>query len=301
MTTSTPASAAPAPLPAATRLGPVELTVSDLGRSIAWWERTIGLGLIDHAGDRAILGTRDGSREPLVTFVELPGARPADGHSGLFHVAILTPDRPTLARWLAHVARERLPLSGMSDHFVSEAIYLRDPDHHGIEVYADRPRALWEGQVGRMTTEPLDTRSLRAELDDPATAPWDGMPAGTTVGHVHLRVADIPATVAWYRDVLGFDLMLQFGGQAAFLAAGGYHHHLGTNTWESRGQGQAPAGSATLNHTTVILPDTAALDAAVARVAASGQGPEARPAANGSPAGVLVRDPSGNGLLLAAA
>ena len=286
------ASPAPTPLPADLRLGPVELTVSDLARSVAYWERSIGLGVLEQADGRAALGARDGGTEPLVVLVEEPGARPADGHSGLFHVAILAPDRPSLARWLAHTARERIALSGLSDHFVSEAIYLRDPDHHGIEVYADRPRALWEGQVGRMTTERLDTDSLLAELGDSATEPFAGLPTGTGIGHVHLRVAEIPGTVAWYRDVLGFDLMLQFGGQAAFLAAGGYHHHFGANTWESLGRGQAAAGSATLRHATIVLPTTAALDEAVSRVAAAGQEPEA------CDSGVLVRDPSGNPLLL---
>lgn len=296
-------------LPATLRLGPVELTVSDLARSIAWWEHAIGVRAIPHGeegsaeGARAHLvarGAPDGA-EPLVTLVELPGARPADGHSGLFHIAILTPDRPSLARWLAHAARERVPLTGMSDHFVSEAIYLRDPDHHGIEIYADRPRAQWEGQVGRMGTARLDTDSLLAELPDPATEPFAGLPAGTTVGHVHLRVASIPETVAWYRDVLGFDLMVQFGGQAAFLAAGGYHHHFGTNTWESAGRGQAPAGTATLRHATVVLPSATDVEAVAARVAAAGQQPEPYAATGGLQGGTLVRDPSGNPLLLVAA
>jgi catechol 2,3-dioxygenase len=189
----------------------------------------------------------------------------------------------------------------MSDHFVSEAIYLRDPDHHGIEIYADRPRAQWEGQVGRMGTVRLDTDSLLAELPDPATEPFAGLPAGTTVGHVHLRVTSIPETVAWYRDIVGFDLMVQFGGQAAFLAAGGYHHHFGTNTWESAGRGQAPAGTATLRHATVVLPSATDVEAAAARVAAAGQQPEPYAATGGLPGGTLVRDPSGNALLLVAA
>ena len=293
---SSPAAAALTPLPATLRLGAVELTVADIGRSVAWWEQAIGLTVLERGSGRAALGARDGGTKPLVVLVEEPGARPADGYSGLFHVALLTPDRPSLARWLAHVARERIPLSGMSDHFVSEAIYLRDPDHHGIELYADRPRALWEGQVVRMTTERLDTDSLLAELADPVAEPFAGLPAGTTVGHVHLRVAELPGTVAWYRDVLGFDLMLQYGSQAAFLAAGGYHHHFGANTWESLGRGQAPAGTATLRHATIVLPGAAAVDEVAARVAAAGQEPELGPAG-----GLLVRDPSGNALLLSAA
>ena len=138
----------------------------------------------------------------------------------------------------------RIPLQGLSDHFVSEAIYLGDPDGHGIEIYADRPRERWEGSVAqRMTTLPLDVDDLFRELDDPATEPFDGLPAGTVMGHVHLRVAAIPETVAFYRDLLGFGLMAQLGNQAAFLSAGGYHHHLGANTWESAGAPPAARGN----------------------------------------------------------
>ena len=167
------------------------------------------------------------------------------------------PERPALAAWLAHAGRERIPLQGLSDHFVSEAIYLGDPDGHGIEIYADRPRESWEGQVERLTTLPLDVDDLLGELDDPETAPFDGLPAGTTVGHVHLRVADVPQSIAFYRDTLGFDLMATYGDQAAFLAAGGYHHHVGANTWQSLGAPPAPEGTARLLQATVILPEAA--------------------------------------------
>src|SRR5205823_1881931 len=153
-----------------------------------------------------------GADRELIRFVEEPGAIPADGFTGLYHVALLLPDRPSLARWLAHGARDRVGLEGVSDHSVSEAIYLRDPDRHGIEIYADRPRAQWEGRVGqRMTTLPLDVEDLLGELDDPQTEPFAGLPEGTTVGHVHLRVSDVASTVEFYRDVLGFDLMAQLG------------------------------------------------------------------------------------------
>ena len=137
------------------------------------------------------------------------------------------PERLDLARWLTHAAQDQLPLTGLSDHYVSEAIYLRDPDHHGIEIYWDRPRSLWEGEVAqRLTTEPLDVQDLVRDVDRPA-----GLPSGTVMGHVHLRVASIPETNAFYRDVLGFDVMASMGQQATFLSAGGYHHHLGANTW----------------------------------------------------------------------
>ena len=147
---------------------------------------------------------------------------------------------------------------------MSEAIYLRDPDHHGIEIYADRPRELWEGQVfQRMTTEPLDVDDLLSELEDTASEPFDGLPAGTTVGHVHLRVSDVDETVRFYRDVLGFGLMAQLGPAAAFLSAGGYHHHVGANVWESRGAPPAPPGTAGLRRFTIVVPDRDELERVV--------------------------------------
>ena len=273
----------------ATRMGAVELTVADLDRSLDYWQRQIGLDVRARENGRAELGTD----ETVVVLVEQSGARPADGFTGLYHVALLVPDRPSLARWLAHAARDRVALTGLSDHDVSEAIYMRDPDHHGIEIYADRPRERWQGEVAqRMTTIPLDVDDLLGELDAPAAAPFDGLPEGTRVGHVHLRVADVDETVRFYRDVLGFDLMAQLGPAAAFLAAGGYHHHLGANTWESRGAPPAPPGSATLRHATILVPGREELERIVAKTADAGQEPEP------VEGGVFVRDPSANGLLL---
>jgi catechol 2,3-dioxygenase len=188
-----------------------------------------------------------------------------------------------------------VPLVGLSDHFVSEAIYLEDPDGHGIEIYADRPRAVWEGQVAaRMTTLPLDVESLLAELGDPRAESFDGLPAGTVMGHVHLKVAAIPDTIAFYRDGLGLALMAELGSQAAFLSAGGYHHHVGANTWETAGAGPPPPGSAALRHATIVLADPAELDAARRRLDEGGH------AAAPVGGGFAVRDPSGNRLLLTA-
>ena len=276
-----------------TSMGAVHLTVSDLERSLTFYRDVLGLAALAREDGRASVGT--GERELLVLVAE-PGARPAYGHTGLYHFALLLPERADLAAWLAHVARERVPLAGLSDHFVSEAIYLSDPDGHGIEVYWDRPREVWEGQVGaRMTTLPLDTRGLLGELDDPATTPFDGLPAGTVMGHVHLRVAAIADTVAFYRDVLGFGLMAQLGAQAAFLAAGGYHHHLGANTWESAGATAPPAGTAALRQATIVLPDADERDRMVDRLERAGH--EARAGDDGP----VAVDPSGNALLLALA
>jgi catechol 2,3-dioxygenase len=273
-------------------MGPVHLTVGDLARSLEYYASAIGLRALERDDGRATLG----AGSPLLVLVEEPGARPARRHTGLYHFALRVPDRVSLARWLAHAAREHVPLTGLSDHAVSEAIYLRDPDHHGIEIYHDRPREEWEGEVAqRMTTLPLDVDDLLGELADPATADFGGLPEGTDMGHVHLSVASIPDSVAFYRDVLGFDLTAQVADQAAFLSAGGYHHHVGANVWESRGAPPPPPGSAALRHATIVLPDEAERDRVAARVAGAGQEPEARED------GVLVHDPARNALLLTAA
>jgi len=259
-------------------MGLAELSVSDLDRSVTYWQDAIGLRVLSRENGTAELG----ADTPLLRFVEEPGARPASGFTGLFHVALLVPDRPSLGRFLAHTVREQIPLTGLSDHAVSEAIYLRDPDYHGIEVYADRPREQWEGRVGQlMTTIPLDAGSLLAEAGDGG---FEGLPDGTKKGHAHLCVRDVHETVGFYRDTLGMGLTAQLGDQAAFLSAGGYHHHIGGNTWETRGAEPAPEGTARLLRFTIVLPD----DEDVARTAERIGGTE-------------VRDPSGNSLLLATA
>jgi catechol 2,3-dioxygenase len=260
------------------RMGLVELSVSDLDRSLVYWQDAVGLRVLSREAGTAELG----GESPLVRLVEEPGAQPADGFAGLYHVALLVPERRSLGRFLAHAAREQIRLEGLSDHDVSEAIYLRDPDRHGIEIYADRPREQWEGRVmERMTTRPLDTRSLLAEAGD---APFAGLPGGTTVGHVHLRVRDVEESVRFYRDTLGMELMAQLGPAAAFLGAGGYHHHIGTNTWETRGAPPAPEGTARLLRFTIVLPDEAEVERLAERIGDA-----------------AVRDPSGIPLVLAAA
>jgi catechol 2,3-dioxygenase len=274
----------------ATTVGPVHLTVADLARSVDWYRSTVGLETVAQEQGTAVLGT-DG-RELLVLVEEL-GAQPSFRHTGLFHFALLVPKRRELARWLAHAARDGVALQGVSDHFVSEAIYLADLDGHGIEIYADRPRVGWEGLVGqRLTTIPLDVPDLLSELDDPATEPFEGLPAGTVMGHVHLKVAAIPDAVAFYRDVLGFGLMAQLRNEAAFLSAGGYHHHVGANTWESAGASPPPPGSAALRHATIVLPDAAERERVLSRLDAAGH------VVAEATDGPLVRDPSGNALIL---
>lgn len=284
------AAASPAQLSPLTRLGPVHLTVADLERSLAFYRAAVGLEPVERSDGTLSLG-RDA--RTLLELSEEPGARPAHGYTGLYHFALLVPERADLARWLAHAARERTPLQGLSDHFVSEAIYLSDPDGHGIEIYWDRPREHWQGKVAeRMTTLPLDVDSLLGELADPGGEPFDGLPAETVIGHVHLKVADIPRTITFYRDILGFALMAQLGGQAAFLAAGGYHHHLGANTWESARARPAPPGTSSLRHTTLVLASSEEREQSVQRVLEAGHAIEE------TDAGPLVTDPSGNRILL---
>ena len=266
----------------ATRMGPVELSVSDLERTLDYWQGVVGLRVLARDNGRASLG----ADTELVRFVEEPGAGSARGFAGLFHVALLLPSRRDLARWLAHAGQDRVALEGLSDHAVSEAIYLRDPDEHGVEIYADRPRELWEGRVRElMTTIPLDVDSLFGELDEPRVE----LPDGTVVGHTHLCVSDVDDTVHFYRDELGFELMAQLGPMAAFLAAGGYHHHVGANTWESRDRPKAPAGTARLLEATILVPDDEELERVAGRLEVEVD-----------EGGITVEDPSGNPLLLTA-
>jgi catechol 2,3-dioxygenase len=274
----------------ATRMGPVHLTVSNLGRSLDYYERVVGLQVHARDDGNARLGA---GGEDLLVLYEQPGAAPAPRNTGLFHFALLVPSRHDLARWLAHAANNQIPLEGMSDHLVSEAIYLRDPDWHGIEIYRDRPREEWErdGEYIRMATLPLDVQGVLSAIDG-GEASFERLPSATAMGHVHLQVADIPATEAFYAEQLGLDLQARYGSQASFLSAGGYHHHLGANVWNSSGASPPPPGSAALRRFTVLLPDEDELD----RV--SGRMPNAVPDPDGD--GVLLTDPSQNTLVLQA-
>jgi len=231
---ATPGSYGEAPsgyrLPEGTRLGPVRLEIADLGRSLAFYKETLGLQFLRHEASRAVLGPH-GDATPLVILEEHPGARPVPprGRLGLYHFAILLPDRPSLGRFVRHLEELGVP-AGAGDHRVSEAFYLHDPDNLGIEVYADRPRRTWR-RIGRqlvMATDPVDVAGLVASAGQ---SRWAGMPAGTVIGHVHLHVGDLSRAAAFYAEGLGFDRTVwQYPG-ALFLGAGGYHHHLGANTW----------------------------------------------------------------------
>ncbi|MEO7684246.1 MAG: VOC family protein [Gemmatimonadaceae bacterium] len=255
-------------LPAETRLGSVLLQVADLARSLEYYQHVLAFRVISRADGRASLAAQ-GDDTVLIELRELPGANavPRRGRLGLYHYAILLPDRASLGRFLAHLSSIGA-YAGMSDHLVSEALYLTDPDGLGIEVYADRDRKTWKHEARQlaMATDPLDTRSLGEAAGD---TPWTGMPPGTKVGHVHLHVEDIALAEAFYHDALGFDKMVWSYPGALFLGAGGYHHHLGTNTWAA-GAPRAADDDARLLEWTVVVPSAA--DAAAAANSLEGGG-----------------------------
>jgi catechol 2,3-dioxygenase len=281
-------------IPPDTTIGKVRLRVADLDDLTTFYERVVGLQEVDRGGAVTRLGPADG--EPVIELVGAPDAPRAPSFStGLFHLAILVPDRAELARSLQRVADAGWRLTGASDHLVSEALYLQDPEGNGIEIYRDRPREEWRrnGDELAMATLPLDLQSVLGELD--AGAPGaNGMPSGTTMGHVHLQVADIPAAERFYNGALGLDVMVRSYPGALFLAAGGYHHHLGVNTWQSQGAPAPPEGALGLDRYELVLPNAAERDSAADRLAAAGG------ASKRLDEGVLATDPSGNRVLLTA-
>lgn len=250
-------------LPDETRLGVVSLTVSDLERSVDFYTRTLGMTALEQSEGRARLGTPDNA---LLELIELKGAhRQPNFSTGLYHIAILLPSRSDLGRWLLHMALSGYPLQGASDHLVSEAVYLADPDGNGLEIYRDRPRSEWhwQGNSVEMATLPMDFDGVIDSVEDKSVA-WT-MPAGTTIGHMHLRVGNIAKAEQFYHTLLGFDIVFNMPS-ALFMSAGGYHHHIGANTWGSRGAPQPPANSVGLRYFTIHLPTPAALDALAARL-----------------------------------
>jgi catechol 2,3-dioxygenase len=277
-----------------TALGPVRLTVSDLDRSRVFYERAIGLRTTELEDGTLGLGVPGGP-----ALLELRGDSSAPRLNrrapGLYHLAILVPTRLDLAFALARLVQARWPLDGASDHMVSEALYLSDPDGNGIEIYRDRPRAEWrrDGDQLQMATLPLDLDDIVGQLHGAPELQAE-VPVGTRIGHVHLQVSDLSEAEAFYHGVLGFDVMVRGYPGALFVSAGGYHHHIGLNTWHSAGSAPAPAGSVGLRSFTIELPDERELAAVLARLEAAGIATE-QPAG-----GLLVRDPFGSGVVLSA-
>jgi catechol 2,3-dioxygenase len=281
-------------IPPGTHIGKVRLRVADVDDLMTFYERVIGLRDVQRDGELVRLGAEGGA--PLIELVSAPGAPSAPSFStGLFHLAVLVPDRLELARSFQRVAAAGWRLTGASDHLVSEALYLQDPEGNGIEIYRDRPRNQWNHDNGelRMATLPLDLQGVLDELGSGEQAA-DGVPAAATIGHVHLQVADIPAAEGFYNGALGLDVMVRSYPGALFLAAGGYHHHLGLNTWQSAGAPRPPEGALGLDRYELVLPDAAARDEAAERLGESGDPVRLEE-------GVLATDPSGNRVLLTAA
>lgn len=272
-------------LPDASRLGAVRLQVSELARSLAWYQSVLGLEVIAKTATTASLAV-EGASVPLIELREKQGIRPVPrrGLLGLYHYAVLLPDRLALGRFIGHLSQLGMH-AGMSDHFVSEAVYIDDPDGLGIEVYADRPRSAWthENRQLTMASLPLDARAL---VDAAGSRPWTGLPSGSVIGHVHLYVGDIDRAAAFYHDLIGFDKIVWNYPGALFMSAGGYHHHLGTNIWAA----QAPPASendAKLIEWEIVVPTVADVGRVEANVKQGGI------AADRQGSTVLLRDPWG--------
>jgi catechol 2,3-dioxygenase len=268
-------------LPATLRLGAVHLTVTDLDRSVAFYEDAIGLRLHRREDSTAVM---DAGEEDLLVLYEEPSARRAGRHAGLYHYALLFPTREELAHAALRLAATQTPIQGASDHGTHEAIYLPDPDGNGIELAADRPRELWPRPLNYTGgPHPLDLDGLLAAIAD--EEPRGKAGPGLLIGHVHLHVGDLERGLAFYRDVLGFELMTFMPGAAAFVSAGGYHHHLGFNIWRGEGVPPVPEGRVGLRHWTVMLDYPEEIEAVRERVRAAGI------AVEDEGEGFLIRDP----------
>ena len=260
---ATPTFASRTPL----HIGAVGLKVRDLARLTEFYGAALGLAVLDRGKDGATLGA---GGVPLLELEHRPDATPDDPRTaGLYHTAFLMPTRPDLARWILHVARRKVPLTGASDHAVSEAFYLDDPEGNGVEVYCDRPPETWQwtGSDLKITTDPLDIEDIVREVAPAAAYP--GAPDGLRIGHVHLRVGDVAGAEAFYRDALGLDVTRRRHG-ATFLSSGRYHHHIAGNVWHSAGAGRRDDNRAGLSWLALEAADAAAFDAARARLSAAG-------------------------------
>jgi len=272
-----------------TKLGPIHLRVADLSNLVSYYT-TLGLHLRRRTGKQAVLGT---SELDLLVLDERADGQRVRGTSGLYHFAILLPSRTDLGRTLRHFGQSAIRVDGASDHAVSEALYLTDPEGNGIEIYRDRPRSEWQYPSGQlvMNIEPFDVEGVLA-AGKADQSEWNGFPTGTSMGHIHLHVSKIDATEGFYRDGLGFDLITRYGPSATFLSAGGYHHHIGANTWAGVGAPPAPESAWGLSHFTIELPGAQALGEVRAQAEGAGVSVTERDD------GYFVRDPSGNGVLL---
>jgi catechol 2,3-dioxygenase len=272
-------------------LGTVHLTVSNLERSVDFYQRSIGLQLHQGKDDKAFLGT---GGDDLLVLKEVAGAQRVSRRTGLYHFALLVSSRLELARSLRNLIETDTGITGGADHLASEAIYLDDPDGNGIELYSDRPRSEWQYVDGRvqMATDPLDYQGILGELSrapGPRPSNHHKIDPDTVLGHMHLHVAHLDQAAAFYEQVIGFELQGSYPGfQASFLSAGGYHHHIGVNTWAGVGAPPSPANAIGLRYFTINIPEEGELIKLMNRLEQAGIPIEDHKA------GLMVRDPSQN-------
>jgi catechol 2,3-dioxygenase len=276
--------------PPVTFVGQVNIKVQSLERSLTFYQEVIGFKVYEKTDKSAKL-TADG-KTVLLSLEQPSDVIPKKGRTtGLYHFALLLPERSDLAKILKHFLQTGHPLQGASDHLVSEALYLADPDGNGIEIYTDRPASKWEWNEQHvvMATQALDAENLLAEGVEQA---WNGLPAGTVMGHIHLHVAELAKTEEFYTKGLGFDVVSRYGPQALFISSGKYHHHIGLNTWNGVGAPKPPANSVGLESYTLVLPDEVSLKDTVVRLQEIGAAVEEE-------RGVFItEDPSGNRIIL---
>jgi catechol 2,3-dioxygenase len=285
-------------LPEGTQVGHVRLQVSDLQRALEFYQELLGFRPILRDGPVVMLSATGQAPYHLV-LVEHRGARRKPANTtGLYHVAIRLPSRQALARVFQRLVKHEWPFQGFADHLVSEALYLSDPDGNGLELYVDRPRDQWTRRNDHieMATEPLDVQSLLAEAGD-GTEPWTGIDPGTDIGHVHLHVSNLTQAEAFYHGLLGLDVTQREYPGALFLSAGGYHHHLGINTWAGVGAPRPPVDAVGLLSFSLRLPDQEARRALEQRAVESGI-ELLEPGEDRQVVGVLLRDSDGNGVEL---
>lgn len=275
-------------LPEGTSLGYIHLTISDMQRSVDFYQNILGFQIHKQEAGKTILGA---GGTDLLVLSEITGAVRVPRTSGLYHFAILTPSRRALAKSLRRLIETETGLQGGADHLVSEALYLADPDGNGIEIYRDRPRSEWQFENGllKMATEALDYQDILNE-DDDGPREWNGLDPGTRIGHIHLHVADLSRATEFYERILGFDFILSYMGSASFLSAGGYHHHIGLNTWNGVGVPAPPPDMVGLRHYTIQIASQIDQQNLVERLRRAEvdfrlQGEE-----------LILQDPSGNGV-----
>jgi catechol 2,3-dioxygenase len=285
-------------LPAGTHVGQVRLQVSDMAGALSFYEGLLGFRPFTRNGNSVALSAT-GQPPHAIVLVERPGAPPKPpGTTGLYHVAIRLPARKALAELLIRLLAHNWPFQGFADHLVSEALYLADPDGNGLELYADRPPDGWARRNGQivMGTEPLNIEELMAEVGEVHEA-WGGLSPETDIGHVHLHVSDLARSEAFYHGLLGLDVTQRGYPGALFLSAGGYHHHLGLNTWAGAGAPPPPPEAVGLLSFALQIPDAEARRAILARLARQGIAPETQHDCPGEQS-ALVRDPDGLGVEL---